>query len=344
MESILQNRKVLKDFTIFTPALMIKKVITYALISSPLLALYGVAPLYIFKVLNFNQSIFAFGGVLLDILLFWAINLFVIVKIERDAMWKVYLYSFLLGSVIQLPRILFVKKIPFAAELSNYIAYPAITTLAINVIILIICFSVLNTEKKQLAEKELAKIKLENMEAQKQTLMQQLQPHFLFNALSVLKSLITDNAIKAEQYTLQLSNFLRYSVEAHKSEVVTIEEELNFVNNYIQLQAVRFEDSFTFNVDIPKEELNNKLPVLALQTLVENAFKHNNFTSKTPMNISINFKDNCVHVLNNKSINKFAKKTDTGLKNLNNRYLLISNKSILIEDTANEFKVTIPVI
>ena len=89
--------------------------------------------------------------------------------------------------------------------------------------------------------------------------------------------MITENAVSAQHYVVKLSEFLRYSVEAHHTEVVSLRKELDFTVDYIDLQKVRFENAFTYEVNIPNEVMQFHLPVLALQTLVENIFKHNYF-------------------------------------------------------------------
>ena len=182
------------------------------------------------------------------------------------------------------------------------------------------------------------------MEAQKQVLMQQLNPHFLFNALSVLKSLIKEDADVAEDYSIKLSDFLRYSVESHKTELVRLSDELKFVKDYIELQKVRFENAFNFTLHIPNDKLNDKIPVFALQTLIENAFKHNYFTEKKPLNIHISYENEKIVVSNNKLLNKMAEKTETGLTNLNRRYELITGKVIEVIETEEAFCVKIPLI
>ena len=91
---------------------------------------------------------------------------------------------------------------------------------------MVIVQAIVNGYKKVLSEKQIQELKWQNTEAQKQVLMQQLQPHFLFNALSTLKSLISENPKEAEIYTLQLSDFLRYTVQSKNQELVTLEKEL----------------------------------------------------------------------------------------------------------------------
>jgi two-component system, LytTR family, sensor kinase len=221
---------------------------------------------------------------------------------------------------------------------------PLIPAIAINTLILILSNSIILQFQKESAELEIERLKVNNLEAQKLILLQQLQPHFLFNALSTLKSLISENPTNAEDYTVRLSDFLRYSVQAKNNEVVSLAEELTFTNNYIQLQKVRFGDSFQCPIDIPEQYLSKKIPVYALQTLVENAIKHNSFTDKKPLLIRVSVERNRIKVSNNLLPKTLQTPSGTGLENLNQRYKLITDKEIEIVKTETEFTLYIDLI
>lgn len=171
------------------------------------------------------------------------------------------------------------------SEINEFL--PFVPAIGINTLILILSKSIILQFQKESAELEVKQLKVNNLEAQKMILLQQLQPHFLFNALSTLKSLISENPRNAEDYTVRLSDFLRYSVQAKNNEVVSLSDELTFTKNYIELQKVRFEESFKCRIEISEQYLNQKIPVYALQTLVENALKHNAFSDKKPLFIEV---------------------------------------------------------
>jgi two-component system, LytTR family, sensor kinase len=326
---------------------MNQRLISNALLTSPLIAIYGASPFYIFDKLSFNSFLQVVMGVSTLTFIFWALNILLITKTRLNDTYR-YIISYIgvfslqiffgeLGGRGSLPT----STVSIA---EYYIAYPIITTLAINTLILIICNSVLLAQKKKDADVEISQLKVEKLEAQKQVLMQQLQPHFLFNALSVLKSLIKENTDDAEEYTVKLSDFLRYSVESHKSDVVTLKEEIQFTNDYIELQKVRFDKSFIFETHIPNDILDHKIPVFALQTLVENAFKHNHFTEKRPLHIRITYEEGRLVIWNNKISIKITERMGTGLNNLNRRYEMITNKPIAITDNEDFFMVKIGLI
>ena len=172
-------------------------------------------------------------------------------------------------------------------------------------------------------------------------LLQQLQPHFLFNALSTLKSLISENPTKAEDYTVRLSEFLRYSIQAKNNEVVLLADSIKFTEDYVELQKVRFGDSFDCKIDIPEVELQKKVPIYAVQTLVENAIKHNAFNDKYPLFIQILMDGRRLKVINNLIPKKVKTNSGTGLENLNQRYQMIGNVEIEVIKTEQHFMVFI---
>lgn len=318
-----------------------------ALISSPIIALYGITPFYVFNK-ELTPFILVAGLVMLvNVLIFWVANILIIRYLKAEKKWKGYILSFAFVITFHLllitlretfPRPDFVIKGELTFRSDILLIYPFVSLLAVNTIIIIICNSILATQKNKTAEIEIEKLKVSNLEAQKQVLLQQLQPHFLFNTLSVLKSLIKENPDEAENYSINLSEFLRYSIQVHKNDLVSVEEELKFTNDYIDLQKVRFEGSVIFEVNIPHEVYGMTIPAYALQTLVENAIKHNSFTEKRPLHIKIDYTgDNAILVSNNKMLVKAVETTGTGLKNLNQRYKIIANKEIEITDTEDKF-------
>jgi sensor histidine kinase YesM len=322
--------------------------IRIALISSPIVALYGITPFYVFSKV---PPLYIFiGGLLitLNVLFFWFVNICFIRYMGTEKKWKWYFLSYAIVIIFHLLFFLMLPPPPFpeGGEMSFrkdvLFVYPFVTMLAINTIILIICNSIVATQKNKNAEIEIRELKVNNLEAQRQVLLQQLQPHFLFNTLSILKSLIKENPDEAENYSIKLSEFLRYSIQVHKSDLVTVEQELKFTNDYIDLQKLRFGNSVLFDVQIPHDVHKKQLPAYALQTLVENAIKHNAFTEKRPLRIQISCIDSdAVVISNNKVPAKAVDNMGTGLKNLNQRYQIIANKNIEIRNTKDEFSVTV---
>jgi two-component system, LytTR family, sensor kinase len=317
-----------------------------ATITAPIIAFYGAVPLYIFGILDSTQALGIFLKLTISIFVHWLILIQLKLRYPTLNNYILFIISYAINMGIRL--LILVVSTPFNSEtqplFDQYFAYPLVTSFAVNAIVLFILDSMIKTDKYIQTERELQELKFQNSEAQKLVLMQQLQPHFLFNALSNLKSLIKDNAQAAEDYTVKLSEFLHYSVASHQSQKVTLKEELDFTMDYIDLQKVRFGNAFKYEIDIPESAMNYEMPVLALQTLVENIFKHNFFTEKNPMHFTITFKGEALEVWNKKKSVKITNRSSTGLSNLQKRYELIMQKQIMIADTEDSFCVTLPLL
>lgn len=178
-----------------------------------------------------------------------------------------------------------------------------------------------------------------------ESLKNQLDPHFLFNSLNVLTSLIGENPAQAEKFTTKLSKVYRYVLEQRNKDLVPIIEELNFAKTYMQLLGMRFEDAVKFN--IPDIVSNNELKIvpLSLQLLLENAVKHNVVSSSKPLEISIYEEDNYLIIENNINPKEaIGKSTKVGLQNIADRYGLITQRGVKIENNNKTFKVSLPLL
>jgi two-component system LytT family sensor kinase len=178
-----------------------------------------------------------------------------------------------------------------------------------------------------------------------ESLKNQLDPHFLFNSLNVLTSLIGENPSQAERFTTKLSKVYRYVLEQRNKDLVPIEEELKFAKTYMELLGMRFEDAVKFN--IPDSISNDALKIvpLSLQLLLENAVKHNVVSSSKPLTINIYEEANYLIIEN--TINPkeaIGKSTKVGLQNIADRYGLITDKGVKIENNNKTFKVSLPLL
>jgi two-component system, LytTR family, sensor kinase len=322
---------------------MEKKLYRVALISSPIMSMVGSVPLVIFEKIQMPKIFLLWFVLACIIFIFWNLNILILSKIKDSDSLKRYILSFLGVLSIQAVNIFIATNLKLKPDEVNSF-FPMIPAIAINSLILILSNSIILQFQKESAELEVKQLKVNNLEAQKMILLQQLQPHFLFNALSTLKSLISENPANAEDYTVRLSDFLRYSIQAKNNEVVSLTDELSFTKNYIELQKVRFGDSFQCQIDIPEQYLSRKIPVYALQTLVENALKHNFFTDKKPLIIEVSVEGNRIKVSNNLLPKILQIQSGTGLENLNQRYKLIANSEIEIVKTESEFTVFIDLL
>ncbi len=176
-------------------------------------------------------------------------------------------------------------------------------------------------------------------------LKNQLDPHFLFNSLNVLTSLIEENPENAQKFTTSLSKVYRYVLEQKNKELVTVDEELKFARTYMSLLKMRFEDSIIFEIPDQASNPESKVVPLSLQLLLENAVKHNMVTSSKPLHVKIYEDGNHLVVMNNLQLKQIVKKSSgVGLENIKQRYQLLSNKKVIINQREKDFAVAIPML
>ncbi len=192
---------------------------------------------------------------------------------------------------------------------------------------------------------EAEQLRTEKMASQYQGLKDQLNPHFLFNSLNVLSSLVYEDADKSAAFIQKLSKIYRYVLEVQKEEIVELSKELDFARNYLELQKIRFEDNLQFTIQV-NSETGFFLPPLSLQLLLENAIKHNIASNENPLFIKIHQKENELWISNTfqPKINQSEPSTGVGLENIKLRYQLLSSKNIEVTQTESEFIVRLPLL
>lgn len=201
-----------------------------------------------------------------------------------------------------------------------------------------------NIFAKQQLEVENATLKAQNIEALYQQLKQQVNPHFIFNTLSTLKTLIHDNP-DAVIYLKRLSDFLRISISVNDRNTLTLGEELDFCIDYLELQKVRFGDALLFSIQVPESKKRGLVPVFSIQQLIENAIKHNVLTTKRPLHINIEYIDGRVVVSNNLQVKNTSEESiGVGLVNLTERYKVLSGDEVIIKTIDNSFMVSIKIL
>ena len=213
-----------------------------------------------------------------------------------------------------------------------------------STLIYLILSSPKNILAKQRLELENVTLRAEHLEVQYQQLKQQVNPHFLFNTLSTLKTLIPDNP-DAEIYLKRLSDFLRTSVSYNNKNTLTLGEELRFCLDYLELQKVRFGEALLFSIRIPENVKSGFVPVFSIQQLIENAIKHNALTVNQPLHIKIDYSDERIVVSNNmRSKNTSEESMGVGLINLAERYRILSGDEVIIKTENNCFLVSIKIL
>ncbi len=187
----------------------------------------------------------------------------------------------------------------------------------------------------------------ENIISQFETLKSQVNPHFLFNSLNVLSSLIFIDQERAANFVRQLSRVYRYVLDHKDMDTISLKEELPFIESYIFLLKTRFDQNLSVDIDISAEKQNFKVAPMVIQLLVENAIKHNVISKRKPLKVILSTSDNegYLTVSNNLQLKSSTERSSSiGLTNIQKRYDYLSNKKIEILDDGEFFKVKIPLL
>ncbi|HLP12508.1 MAG TPA: histidine kinase [Flavobacteriales bacterium] len=192
--------------------------------------------------------------------------------------------------------------------------------------------------KYERLEKEKAQVQFEGLK-------NQLNPHFLFNSMASLNSLIKENPELASNYLQQLSKVYRYVLQHDSGTTVSLSTELEFIQNYIFLLKTRFENMIEINIDVNPEQTFLKIVPVTLQNLLENAIKHNIVSETQPLRISIQTKDNYLVVENNLQTKKLVETSNgTGLEKLKSLYKYLDKNELVVEKDNSTFRVKLPLL
>jgi LytS/YehU family sensor histidine kinase len=201
------------------------------------------------------------------------------------------------------------------------------------------------SSKIHLLQVQSSRLEKDKTEIQYQNLINHLNPHFLFNSLTSLKSLIKTKPKEAANFLQKLSLIYRYILQNKDKEVVSLEQEIAFVRNYIDLQKSRFEDGLEIIIDVKEEYLNSGIVPVTLQNLFENAIKHNTLEDDKPLIINVFIEKNSVIVKNNLQKKDFVETSNKlGLESLKNLYKYLTTKPLEAIETKDAFIVKIPLL
>lgn len=200
--------------------------------------------------------------------------------------------------------------------------------------------------QKQSVQLENETLKSEALQSQLESLKNQLSPHFLFNSLTALKTLINESPDIAQDYINNLSKALRYTLQSNEKQLVSLKEEMDFTESYLFLIKLRFDTNLIVNIETSKKFSGHRLPPLIIQTLLENAVKHNEVSKRKPLTITIQTTNNPSLVVRNTIQEKITEEDGTGigLTNLSKQFRLLLGKEINISKENNEFRVEVPLI
>ena len=223
----------------------------------------------------------------------------------------------------------------------NHYLQPIVIALLVSSIFYIVCYYKHRQETRVKEQKIIAG----SASAKFDALKNQLDPHFLFNSLNVLTSLIEEDPAQAQKFTTSLSKVYRYVLEQKSKTLISVDEELQFARTYVRLLKMRFEDSIVFEIPEKASDPELKIVPLSLQLLLENAVKHNVVNASRPLHISIYEEGGYLYVANNLQEKSVVKKSSgVGLQNIRQRYAMLTKKEMQIFKTSSDFKVRLPML
>lgn len=296
---------------------------------------------------NYNQPyiIYFIFRYIYFLLFIWIILNIQINKIVTSSLWKRFSYSFFISAIA---LGIYISITFLSGYKSDFIGKILIYQFLVICVLSAFTGHVLFlTGEKQKKELEIEQLKTENLQSRYVALTNQINPHFFFNSLNGLSSLIRKkNEEKSIEYVNKLSDVFRYVLQSDKKSIVTLGEELECVTALSYMMEVRFANKLVFNIDVKEEQRNLKIPVLSLLPLIDNIVVHNIIDSEHKMMVAIYLNDKMELSVSNPVYPKLdiPNTNGTGLKNLESRFLLLLNKQIRIKDDGERFTVYLPLI
>lgn len=269
--------------------------------------------------------------------------------LRKQGAWKIFLLLFsttafallITGMAIALWKQLFQNPISQHNGTTYAFLYVAVAPL-IGLVYEILFLKM----EQELDSKIVAQLDYERQSAELQALNNELDPHFIFNALNVLSPLISIDAAKAQVFTIKLAQVYRYLLHNRYQQLITLRDELRFIQDYFFLLQIRHENKLRLDLNLHEPAINQIMILpFALQVLVENAIKHNQISEEKPLVITVSLYKSFIQVSNTAAPKPYGpESTNVGLKNLSARYKLICNKDIIVHHAADTFLVKLPLI
>ena len=280
---------------------------------------------------------------------YWLIMRFPSLKDTR----KRVLYKFAINFLVMTPSVLVILFTFHAFHVYGYsiqesdLKYGYLVGLGVNIIFesLWEVIYIIDKVKDAVADKE----QIEQLQLQQEfdVLKEKVNPHFLFNSFNTLSSLISEDKNQAEKFLDELSKVYRYLLRNNESGMSSVEEESKFIRSYAKLLQTRHADGFKMDIEIDPSFKDKEIPSLTLQLLVENAVKHNIISKQQPVHVRIkSTPDGYLTVVNNlrKKTRSAVDSTGIGLANIRDKYKLLQREDVTVEETADQFKVTLPML
>jgi sensor histidine kinase YesM len=332
---------------------------TVKLIGIPLLGIIipNIAGLITNTLYTFTELLLCYAYFILISWVVWQGNVWLMYFIREKYEWRRHQYYKIILS-------LFFANVVYSGILSalmlnlwkmfsreTYTTWGAIVNTSL-IIIIAACFITniyeiifLNQEREYNLSK-VEQLNIAKAQAELEALKNQIDPHFIFNSLNTLSFLITRDPANARLYNDTLAKVYRYILGNKERDLVLLREEVEFISNYFYLLKIRFSEAINMEIEINDLAAEDFLiPPISLQALVENAIKHNDFTDNNPLTIIVSVSSNYVIIKNAIHPKNYAAPTSKiGLNNLDNRYKLITNRNIIIENNFKFFTVKLPIL
>ncbi len=239
-------------------------------------------------------------------------------------------------------KLIFTNDPPSPSQIIAVNLYSVLVILPVFSIYYVVYF-MKEWEKSKIESEALQK---ESVKSQLLNLKNHLDPHFLFNNLNILSTLIEKGEKNSTEYLNKFAEVYRYMLQNNAKELILLSDELEFIQSYLKLIKMRFRDALRFDVDIPSEKLDLTIPPLTIQMLIENCIKHNSLDESNPLNIEIKYQqEDYLMVQNNLTARKVKFQSNgSGLENIKNRYSFFTDKQVNIENNGAFFRVQVPLI
>lgn len=298
----------------------------------------------------FDEKPFTISAIILvSSVLITELNLFIIYCISKTKLfrWNLMMQFVLISaiSVTFMWGIIFIAKIILKSD--NLLELPTTKlTVAFGVVFILIinCIAIIIRLTKEWldSQEKIDGLKVAKLQSDYDSLQDRLNPHFLFNNLSVLKSMIRFDPKGAEVFTQNFTEVYRYLLNSNQNRTISVKDEMKFVSSYIALHKERLGDGV--EITIIDSGVDGKVPPMSIQLLIENAIKHNTVGRSNPLKIDLTINDDHVVVKNKIDRRETTYSSKTGLSTLSMQYKLISDQDIIVSDDGEFFTVTIPIL
>jgi len=256
--------------------------------------------------------------------------------------WKLLL-SVLMGILVMVILVIAHQELFQVSKMDAPIMFE-LRGVLINLIVYMFLHLLFQNYQTQQIAVELERTQAVNLGAQYELLKQQVNPHFLFNSLNTLKSMVDIQDPQSSDFILKLSDFYRFTLESRKMDLISLREEIQILDSYVYLLKARFEDGFVMLNQIDPKQYDSAIPPFTLQLLIENCIKHNVVSLDKPLKIKLYTERDFLVIENQIQLKRGALSTGVGLDNINQRFMHLIHREIEIDKTETTFKVKIPMI